>query len=219
MKVLFKNNIFVFSTYAVLLIISVFYVLNYDKVLIHVSINKLTGNAFFDVFFKYFTHMGDGIIAMIIIAIVLLLNARNGIFLLAAYASSGLTSSFLKKQVFDVDRPHFVFHNYLTQYKIHYIDGVEMLGMRSFPSGHSTTAFAIFMSLAFITQNKILKFIFFSIGLLAAFSRTYLSQHWLVDITAGSILGTIAATVFYFVFISQNKLQKLDKPLLTVFNT
>jgi membrane-associated phospholipid phosphatase len=219
MRAFLKNNLLILIPYLTLVLISVFYVLNYDKVQIHVTINSITGNAIFDVFFKYFTHLGDGITAIVIVAIVFLLNARNGIYLLCVHAVSGLTSNFLKKQVFDIDRPHFVFQNYLTHYKIHYIDGVEMLGMRSFPSGHSTTAFAVFMSLAFMTKNKFLKFIFFLIAFLAAFSRTYLSQHWLVDVTVGSLIGTLAAFIFYFIFIAPNRLQKLDKPLLNVFNT
>jgi membrane-associated phospholipid phosphatase len=218
-KIFIKNNLLILIPYIALVLVSIYYLLNYDKVQIHININKLTGNGIVDVFFKYFTHFGDGIVAMIIIAIVLLFNVRSGVFVLLAYASSGLTSSFLKKQVFDVDRPHFVFHEYLTQYKIHYVEGVEMLGFRSFPSGHSTSAFAVFMSLALITENKLLKFTFFLIALLAAFSRTYLSQHWLVDITAGSILGTLAAIIFYFIFIAPNRLQNLNKPLLSVFNT
>jgi membrane-associated phospholipid phosphatase len=218
MKAFIRNNSLILIPYVLLLLVSVFYLLSYDKIQIHVNINKLTGNGIVDVFFKYFTHAGDGITAIAIVAIVLLLNARNGICLLFVHTISGLTSSILKKQVFDVDRPHFVFQNYLPHYNIHYIDGVDMLGMRSFPSGHATTAFAIFMSLAFMTENKLLKFTYFLIAFLAAFSRTYLSQHWMVDITAGSAIGTLVALIFYVVLIASNKLQNLNKPLLTIFN-
>jgi membrane-associated phospholipid phosphatase len=218
MKAFIKNNRVFLILYAILIATSAYYLLNFDKVQIHLNINKLTGNPVIDVFFKYFTHLGDGLVAIIIAAIILLLNARNGIYVLTTYLVSGITTTILKKQIFDVDRPHFVFHEYLYHYKINYIEGVDMLGMRSFPSGHSTSAFAIFISLALITENKILKLTFFLIAFLAAFSRTYLSQHWLVDITVGSLIGTIASIIFYFVFIKPNRFQKLDKPLLKIFN-
>ncbi len=218
MKALIKNNRVFLILYVLLIATSAYYLLNFDKVQIHLNINKLTGNPVMDVFFKYFTHLGDGLVAIIIAAIILLLNARNGLYVLATYLASGITTTILKKHIFDIDRPHFVFHEYLYHYKVNYIEGVDMLGMRSFPSGHSTSAFAIFISLALITENKILKLTFFLIAFLAAFSRTYLSQHWLVDITVGSLIGTIAAIIFYFVFINQNKFQNLDKPLLKLFN-
>ncbi|MBP9067924.1 MAG: phosphatase PAP2 family protein [Bacteroidia bacterium] len=218
MKTFIKDNKVFLILYTLLIATSAYYLLNFDKVQIHLNINKLTGNPIMDVFFKYFTHIGDGLVAIVIAVIIILFNARNGLYILTAYLTSGITTTLLKKHIYDIDRPHFVFHEYLYHYKVNYIEGVDMLGMRSFPSGHSTSAFAIFISLALITENKILKFIFFAIAFLAAFSRTYLSQHWLVDITVGSIIGTSFAILFYFIFINPNKFQKLDKPLFKIFN-
>jgi len=218
MKEFIKNNRVFLILYTLMIATSAYYLLNFDKVQIHLNINKLTGNAVIDVFFKYITHLGDGLVAIMIAAIILLLNARKGLYVLATYLTSGITTTILKKHIYDIDRPHFVFHEYLTHYKVNYIEGVDMLGMRSFPSGHATSAFAIFISLALATENKILKFTFFAIAFLAAFSRTYLSQHWLVDITVGSFIGTLFAIMFYFIFMTPNKFQKSDKPLLKIFN-
>jgi membrane-associated phospholipid phosphatase len=60
----------------------------------------------------------------------------------------------------------------------------------SFPSGHTASAFALATLLSFSIKNKPIA----SIGLLGAaclvgFSRTYLSQHFLVDVCAGSLIG------------------------------
>jgi membrane-associated phospholipid phosphatase len=44
------------------------------------------------------------------------------------------------------------------------------------------------------------KFCWFILALLAAFSRTYLSQHWLVDIYFGSLIGFSFSVFFYFMF-------------------
>jgi membrane-associated phospholipid phosphatase len=204
-----------------LLFFASYYLLNFDKLHIHSKINSFVGNRAIDTFFKYVTHIGDGLVAAIIALIVLILNAKKGIFIIITYVVSGLTTNVLKTHVFDVHRPHFVFGfygHYFPQYKIQYVEGVKMLGLNSFPSGHATTSFAVFISLALITENKFIKFIFFVFAFLGAFSRTYLSQHWLVDITVGSLIGTGAAIIFYVTFFSSNFLQKYNKPLLNIFN-
>lgn len=175
--------------------------------------NAYVGNPIIDTFFKYFTHVGDGIFAVFIGLIILIINIRKGIFVLSTYIISGLFTSLLKNYYYDVNRPHFVFDFFVQDAKVKYVEGVEMAGLNSFPSGHATSAFAVFTCLALLTDNWLLKFVFFILALTSAFSRTYLSQHWLVDITFGSMIGTVTATLFYFIFIRSEKMQKLDKPL------
>lgn len=213
MKTFIKNNWFYFFLYLLVLTIAAYYLLQFDKVFIHLKINKLVGNSAIDTFFKYFTHVGDGVFAIIICLLLLIFNIRKGIFVLGAYITSGITTSVLKNYFYDVNRPHFVFGYFLPNTKVNYIDGVDMMGLNSFPSGHATSAFAVFTSMALVTDNKPLKIIFFLFAFLSAFSRTYLSQHWLVDITIGSIIGTIFALTLYFAFYQTNKLQNLNKPL------
>jgi membrane-associated phospholipid phosphatase len=216
LKVFLKNNWPYFFLYLITLIWAAFYLFQFDKVTLHVKINSLVGNSSIDTFFKYFTHVGDGIFALVIgISVLTLFSIRNGMFILSSYIVSGITTSLLKNFFFDdVNRPHFVFGYFVQHIKLNYINGVDMVGQNSFPSGHATSAFALFTSLALITKNSYLKIIFFTIALTAAFSRTYLSQHWLVDITAGSLIGTVAATLFYFVFINNTKFNELNKPLI-----
>lgn len=215
MKVFIKDNWLYFSLYLTALALAFYYLFQFDKVALHIKINALVGNPALDTFFKYFTHVGDGIFAVIIAIYIFIFNKRNGLFILSTYIVSGLFTSLLKNFFYsDVNRPHFVFGYFLQHIKLKYIEGVYMVGQNSFPSGHSTSAFAIFTCLALITENKLLKIIFFAFALTAAFSRTYLSQHWLVDVTFGSLIGTLSAVIFYFIFIGNNKLEKLNKPLL-----
>jgi membrane-associated phospholipid phosphatase len=66
----------------------------------------------------------------------------------------------------------------------------------SFPSGHTASAFALATILSFSVKDNSLK----SIGLLlgaciVGFSRTYLSQHFLVDVTVGSAIGVVSAYI------------------------
>ncbi len=48
-----------------------------------------------------------------------------------------------------------------TYRSLHLVDGVKMLSGRSFPSGHATSAFALFLCLALISTNRYLKLICF----------------------------------------------------------
>jgi membrane-associated phospholipid phosphatase len=66
----------------------------------------------------------------------------------------------------------------------------------SFPSGHSTTCFAIFTSLAlFFWKNQKLQFVLSICAILFSLTRVYLSQHFLEDVIAGSLIGTITAVL------------------------
>lgn len=57
----------------------------------------------------------------------------------------------------------------------------------SFPSGHTTSAFAALGVLWFMNSN--LKYIFLIIALLISFSRLYLQVHYPSDVLAGMLLG------------------------------
>ena len=72
---------------------------------------------------------------------------------------------------------------------LHFIDGVNLHSNFSFPSGHSTAAFSTFFFLALIARKPILQVMLFSVGLLVAFSRVYISQHFFEDIYVGGIIG------------------------------
>ena len=101
-------------------------------------------------------------------------------------------------------RPSKFFELYET-YKLHLIDGVKMHSLQSFPSGHTATAFNIFIMLAFIVKSNTLKLLFFIMAVLVAYSRVYLSQHFLMDITAGSVVGVTIMVLVFIWFGNFNK--------------
>ena len=167
-----------------------------DKEPLHLYLNNFN-HPYFDVFFKYGTHLGDGIFAAIIVALGFIYRIRFGVIGLIGLVSSSVITQFLKRQVFDDHlRPSKVFEQMAD---VHFIDGVNLHTNFSFPSGHSTAAFSTFFFLALIARKPILQVILFSIGLLVAFSRVYISQHFFEDIYVGSIIGasfTFLASVF-----------------------
>jgi len=214
LKGFLKHNFLVFFIYAVVVSIAIGFLLNYGKSDIHFYLNQFVGNKFLNIFFYYITYLGDGTVAFFILFIILIYNIRLGIYATVSFLTATLFSITLKHQFYDdVNRPSFVFKYYLGKH-LTLVDGTDLYIHNSFPSGHATQAFSIFMCLVFTTKNQSMKLLFFGLALLTAISRVYLSQHWLVDITVGSIIGLLFSTLYYFVFIFSNSLQNLNKPLL-----
>ena len=204
MKDFVKNNGIYLGLYLVTLITASYFLLSYNKILIHEMLNYWVGNPAVNAFYKYFTHVGDGIFAVSIGVLVLIFNRKRGAYVLIAYAFAGLTSSCIK-YFFNYVRPFHYFVYYRKHYTLNLVDGVDMLGERSFPSGHSVAAFVVFSALAFSSESKIAKIVFCIIAINAAFSRMYLSQHWLIDIVMGSLVGITYAILLYFIFYKNER--------------
>jgi membrane-associated phospholipid phosphatase len=169
-----------------------------------------------DIFFKYFTHVGDGLLYLVAILILLFIRYRYAI----AMALGTIFANFLVhlfKQVIlpDLDRPLAVMGK---MYNLHLVDGVKVHLINSFPSGHSATGFGVFLLFAFIINNKSLKFLLFTLAFLIAYSRVYLTQHFLTDIYFGSLFG-VFGTFTAFWWTNQWKNPKLDLSPLNISTT
>jgi hypothetical protein len=91
-------------------------------------------NAFLDQFFKYFTHLGDGLFYIALIVVLFWWNRNAGWKALAAYALTSIVAQVMKNYVFgDALRPRAILND---DSKLHFIDGVEIYFLSSFPSGH-----------------------------------------------------------------------------------
>lgn len=204
MREFIKNNAIYLGLYLITLLIAAYFLLTHNKILIHEMCNYWVCNPVVNTFYKFFTHVGDGIFVIFLGVLVFLYNRKRGAYILSAYILAGVTSSIIK-YFFNYVRPFHYFVYYRKHYTLNLVDGVDMLGERSFPSGHATAAFVVFSALAFSTENKMAKVLFFIIALNAAFSRMYLSQHWLVDIFVGSLVGTTYAIILYFIFYKNER--------------
>lgn len=218
MKDFIKNNRWVLGTYLLLLGIALFFILNYSKVAIHIYLNQFVGNQLLNLFFFYITYLGDGTVAIFILLLILLYNIRLGLCASISFLSAGLFSNALKYFFFDdINRPFFIFQYYET-FPLRYVKGVDLHIHNSFPSGHATQAFAIFMCLVFAFKPQGLKFLFLALALFTSLSRIYLSQHWLVDVTVGSMIGTFFSLLYEYLFIHKHKFEKLNKSVLAFRN-
>lgn len=201
MKETFKQNRFFLIPYFIIFSLLTAVVLIFPKSDTHLFINKFH-YPFFNFFFKNLTHVGDGIFIMVVAAIFLLFSFRKGLMIAITYAISGLLAQFFKKVIFsDIVRPVKFFEGVAD---LNLVEGVKTLSRHSFPSGHSTTAFAFFFYLSIITKNPYIKLFWFFLATLVGFSRVYLSHHFLPDIVFGSFLGLI--TTFVLVLTIDNVL-------------
>ena len=91
------------------------------------------------------------------------------------------------------------------------VDGVNMHSWFSFPSGHTTSFFALaFVLCILLTSQKstiinhklqiALQIILVFFATLGAYSRIYLSQHFALDVFAGICVGIGITMLMYVIF-------------------
>lgn len=182
-----------------------------DKLELHLQINQYHSD-FADFFFRNATHIGDGAFALILLPYLLFFTSFRVFFIsLFACVLSGCLVQFLKKIVFsDHLRPTAL----IDTSSLHLVDGVHLHTMYSFPSGHTTSAFAFFVLLAFyMKSSKIAQTLFALFAIVIGFSRIYLSQHFLIDVSVGAILGTSGFFMAYYLVEKMNYAWLDKKPV------
>jgi membrane-associated phospholipid phosphatase len=192
-----KNNKPFFIPYLVFLFIGAIILTLYNKAEIHLFINRFH-NQFSDNFFRIATMLAEGLFIALVITILAFKKVRYSILLVSSFALSGMLAQFLKRMIFnEMPRPKAFFENIA---ELHFIENVQLHTQYSFPSGHATSAFTLFFALSLFAKQPILKVLCFVGALLVSWSRIYLSQHFLMDIYAGSLLGigSVALIFWYF---------------------
>lgn len=169
-----------------------------------------------DLFFTHATYLGDGAFFAVIILALLLRSYRWAIKSVAAFLLTSLVAQGLKRLAFaDHLRPAKFFEGKSLGFR--YVEGVELAHYHSFPSGHSTSAFALFCLLALIVKDKRWGYAFAGLAALTAYSRVYLFQHFVEDVYAGSVIGVVSSTLI-FSFLQEYWIRKpkawLDRSLL-----
>ena len=171
---------------------------------------------FFDTFFYYFTYLGDGVTAVLVVILLLSVKYRFAIIVGASNIIAALITQFLKHEVFyNAVRPKKYFEGV---HDLYFVPGVDNYLYNSFPSGHSTCAFSLYCALSLIVKNKILKFIFFVMAFLVGYSRVYLSQHFFEDVYAGSVIG-VSVTLIVYYFVSKINKNWLEQSLISTFKS
>ncbi len=147
-----------------------------------------------DLFFRLVTNLGDGWAVVLLVLILLFVRYRDAILVAAVNIVSALIVQVLKHGPFAANaRPLEYFRGTNA---LHLVPGVTMYNYNSFPSGHAATACATCFCLGLMTSNRRTKAALAAAGVTIAFSRVYLSQHFLGDVCAGAVIGILVSLPF-----------------------
>lgn len=194
----------------------------YPKLELHLLLNSHhTGIQ--DFFFKYYSMLAEWPLYILMLLPLFWKKYTMTIFFALSELSAGAILQILKFFI-SSPRPASAFEHY-QNLTLPVVEGVNMYHSNSFPSGHASTFFVFCTCTAIIlayryqqnahqNDHKIKALInFFLLSLLVptaalgAYSRIYLSQHFLSDVCVGSIIGFITpCLIFYF---ARDKILKL----------
>ena len=181
---------------------------------LHISITAHHSPAA-DVFFRAYTHLGEAWVWAFAL-IFLFIRFKDAILIIASQLTAGLFAQIIK-HIYNAPRPKVYFAQLFPEITLHQVPDVQLHSWHSFPSGHTTTAFALFMALTCIVaaRYKPLQVLFFFMALLVAYSRIYLSQHFLIDVCAGAIIGASAA-ILWAHYLNKSTAPALQSSLLKI---
>jgi membrane-associated phospholipid phosphatase len=212
LRILVKNKI-LFVAYLLIFLSSFFFLIHFGKKETHLLLTSYHGS-FPDHLMQFFTLFGDGLFMVLSGLLLFFRRIKYGLIIVCSFIASSIFVQLLKRIAFaDCKRPVAWFHD--LGIEIYRIGGVEYHSAFSFPSGHTTTAFALFFGFAFFVKNTGLKILFLLMAIITGFSRIYLSQHFLGDVLAGSVLGIFSALVMEVVF-EKSKAEWMDENIITL---
>ena len=186
------RNPLYFSCYLIFFIVLFIYCFAISKSDGFLLINRFH-TRLLDDFFVLFTNVGNGL--FVIGLMILMLIRRKFVWTLQigiSFLISGLLVQLLKILAHN-PRPS----TYFRSCSIHCILGITRTGFSSFPSGHTATVFMLTSLLAIYLPGRKSTFLFICMAVLTGFSRVYLSQHFPIDVLAGSLLGVLVSLMVY----------------------
>lgn len=193
--------------YLLLLAVMLTMLIGYEKAELHLLLNAYhTGTM--DVFFRYYSLLAE--LPLYVVALIpLAFKMWRPTCFYALCEVCGAVVVQTLKAFFGAERPMSYFEK-LPDVNLPLVDGVSMYYGSSFPSGHTSTFFIFFTFSALLLAHRFHKthrperwlqililLVLLTMAALGGFSRIYLSQHFLVDVCVGSIIGiTVPCAVF-----------------------
>lgn len=99
-----------------------------------------------------------------------------------------------------------------------FLDNVHLLVVEddpsSFPSGHTTSTFAVLSVLVFKFRHEFWSVVLILFGIVVGFSRIYVGVHYPLDVLAGCVIGVLSA---YFTYRYEDKIFSFFNGAVSVF--
>lgn len=158
------------------------------------------GGKFGDNFFTIWTSFGEALSWIILAVLFYVYQKDKFILYFASLILSTILTQFIKHILFEnLKRPTAAISDLS---RIHTVTGVELHTANSFPSGHTATAFTIFLLGCLLIKNKCFIPVGFIAALLVGYSRIYLAQHFPIDVGGGMLVSVITVLLSFWI---QNK--------------
>lgn len=147
-----------------------------------------------DHFFEYFTNLGDGLLWIVWLAGIFITKRKKLLpLIVSAFILTTLFTQFFKYVILpDEARPSKAIAD-ISQ--VHFVEGVEIHSINSFPSGHTATAFTFVLLIALTVKRKDVMFLAIIVAMLVGYSRIYLGQHFPLDVGAGIIIAACSVSL------------------------
>lgn len=198
-KNILRDNRYFLIPFAVIWCVALIFSMMHSKAETHLIINQLHA-PWADTFFKYFTEAG-GWFPWVIIGLTLFTFRLKDFFVLLSSQLVATVITTPLKHIFNVARPQILLNE--LNLNFYTVDGVNLHSSLSFPSGHTSSAFSLFFAIAVLCKKPWQKCCCLILACLAGYSRIYLSQHFLQDVLAGSVIGIISVIIAAYWFTTK----------------
>ncbi len=186
-----KSEKYFLISYALLLVVGLVVWAITDKVGMHLVLNGFHTSVL-DTFFKYFTQIGGWVPCAVAGVFLLFKKWRISVVILAGQLVATLITTPIKR-IIRAPRPSVILSDLGIDFPI--VEGVDLHTTLSFPSGHTSAVFSFCFALALFCTKWWQKMLCLLLATLGGYSRIYLSQHFLEDVLAGSVIGVASILV------------------------
>jgi hypothetical protein len=167
-------------------------------------LNRDLGN-FADYAFNFTSYLGEGWIWLPYFIVLVGWFKKDALFILLNFLISTLLTQLPKNFIWDkVSRP---MASSIPHEQIHTVKGVTMHLWNSFPSGHTATAFTLFLVSVYLFPKKEILMIGILYAIACGYSRVYLGQHFPLDLAGGITVGII--TILSSIYLRKNEKENL----------
>ena len=171
-----------------------------------------------DIFYRYYTTVAEWFPYVVCVLLLLFGRVGNGVFASSAMILSALSTQVIK-HIVHAPRPVTWFAANCPDIQLPLVEGVRMNLWYSFPSGHTTSFFALAFVVSILATESLtaqrsnsatvcqcnglsaiaVQILLFALAALGGYSRIYLSQHFALDVFAGILVGTLITILCYAV--------------------